>query len=230
MADNAPLPLATGSIRNAATDQVTHSGDTADVQLVRLVDVTGAEGSKLPVSPYALVSTANSSAVNIAAGGTFIGAAEDVSDHAHATVSIFASHASATDGLQIQQSSDGTFWDFADIYNIPAATGKVFSAAITSKFFRINYTNGATLTTSFRLQVIFSKNTKKGSTIRMADARSDQNDFDEMAVYLAGYNGASWDRLRATIANGDSKRSTRVGDCARVVFPAKRALAGATKN
>ena len=46
MADNAPLPPATGSTRNAATDQVTYSGDVADVQLVRLVDVTGAEGSK----------------------------------------------------------------------------------------------------------------------------------------------------------------------------------------
>lgn len=44
MADN--FPLTPGFGRNAATDQVTYSGDTADVQLVRLVTVTGSEGSK----------------------------------------------------------------------------------------------------------------------------------------------------------------------------------------
>ena len=47
MADN--FPLTPGSGRSAATDQVTHSGDTADVQLVRVVGVTGAEGSKTVV-------------------------------------------------------------------------------------------------------------------------------------------------------------------------------------
>ena len=47
MADN--FPLTPGSGRNAATDQVTFSGDTADVQLMRPVLVTGAEGSKTVV-------------------------------------------------------------------------------------------------------------------------------------------------------------------------------------
>jgi hypothetical protein len=47
MADN--FPLTPGSGRSAATDQVTHSGDTADVQLVRPVLVSGAEGSKTVV-------------------------------------------------------------------------------------------------------------------------------------------------------------------------------------
>lgn len=44
MADN--FPLTPGSGRNAATDEVTYSGDTSDVQLVRVVGVTGSEGSK----------------------------------------------------------------------------------------------------------------------------------------------------------------------------------------
>lgn len=47
MSDN--FPITPGSGRNAATDQVTHSGDTADVQLVRPVLVTGSEGSKTVV-------------------------------------------------------------------------------------------------------------------------------------------------------------------------------------
>lgn len=46
MADNTALP-ASGT--NAATDEVTYSGDTAVVQLVRFVQVTGSEGSKTVV-------------------------------------------------------------------------------------------------------------------------------------------------------------------------------------
>ena len=44
MSDN--FPITPGSGRKAATDEVTHSGETADVALVRLVLTTGAEGSK----------------------------------------------------------------------------------------------------------------------------------------------------------------------------------------
>ena len=44
MADNFPLTPGTG--RNVATDQVTYSGDTADVQLMRVVSTTGTEGSR----------------------------------------------------------------------------------------------------------------------------------------------------------------------------------------
>lgn len=44
MADNVALPP---SGTNAATDEVTYSGDTAQVQLMRLVHVSGAEGSKV---------------------------------------------------------------------------------------------------------------------------------------------------------------------------------------
>lgn len=47
MADN--FPLTAGSGRYAATDEVTYSGDTADVQLVRPVLTTGTEGSKTVV-------------------------------------------------------------------------------------------------------------------------------------------------------------------------------------
>lgn len=48
MADNTQLNLGTGG-KKAATDEVTYSGDTADVQLARIVTVTGAEGSKTVV-------------------------------------------------------------------------------------------------------------------------------------------------------------------------------------
>jgi hypothetical protein len=49
MADNFPLPTNAVTTKNAATDEVTYSGDTADVQLVRPVLTTGSEGSKTVV-------------------------------------------------------------------------------------------------------------------------------------------------------------------------------------
>lgn len=47
MADN--FPQTPGSGRNVATDEVAYSGEIADVQLTRIVQVTGSEGSKTVV-------------------------------------------------------------------------------------------------------------------------------------------------------------------------------------
>lgn len=66
MADNFPITPGTG--RNAATDEVTFSGDTADVQIVRPAHVAGAEGSK---TVEAVTQTAGSAspAAAVAVGG-----------------------------------------------------------------------------------------------------------------------------------------------------------------
>lgn len=48
MADNFPLTPGTG--RSVATDQVTYSGDTADVQLIRIVNTSGGEGSRTVIN------------------------------------------------------------------------------------------------------------------------------------------------------------------------------------
>lgn len=55
MADN--FPQTPGSGRNVATDQVTYSGDTADLQLMRVAFVTGSEGSKTVVE-FSLIDVA----------------------------------------------------------------------------------------------------------------------------------------------------------------------------
>jgi hypothetical protein len=56
MADNTRGGSQDGSDPLIATDEVTYSGDTADVQLVRVVGVTGSEGSKTVVDPTLPVS------------------------------------------------------------------------------------------------------------------------------------------------------------------------------
>ena len=129
--------------------------------------------------------------------------------YSHVVVSVFTDVVSATDGLALQQSTNGTNWDFVDSFTVPASTGKTFSAAIGAKFFRVVYTNGLTLQTAFRLQTIYSKQNKKGSSVRPQDARSNENDFEEVLAFNMGYNGTSWDRLRSTTANGLAVDVTR---------------------
>ena len=150
----------------------------------------------------ALVSTINSSAVALGIGGVFTGAAEDVTEFADVRVVVFADQASAVDGLQMQQSTNGTNWDVADSYSIPAATGKVFSVGVSAKFYRVVYTNGATAQTAFRLQTKLHKTYSKGSSVKPQDARSNDNDFEEVSAFNMVYNGTSWDRLRGDATNG----------------------------
>ena len=50
MADNTRGGSASASDPLIATDEVTYSGDTADVQLTRPVHVTGSQGSKTVVN------------------------------------------------------------------------------------------------------------------------------------------------------------------------------------
>ena len=205
MADNTQLALGVGGDL-IATD------DIGGVKYQRVkpafgvdgvaTDVSSANPLPIKVLESGLVSTVNSSAVNLAASAAFTGTAEDVSDHSSITVSVFSSHVSATDGLSIQQSSNSADWDHLDAFSIPAATGKSFSVPVQGKFFRVVYTNGATLTTALRLQTIYHKQSKKGSSVRPQDGRSNDNDFEEALAFGMVYNGVSWDRARGNSANG----------------------------
>jgi len=166
----------------------------------------------LPVVQVAnsLVSTVNSTAAAQAAGGVFTGTAEDISEYSTVMVTVFADQASATDGLSMQFSSNGTNWDLADAYSIPINAGKVFSVGVEAKFFRIVYTNGATASTVLRLQTLYSKASKIASSVRPQDARPNDNDFEEVLSFGMVYNGTTWDRLRGTIANGLAVDVTRL--------------------
>ena len=209
----AALPLPTGAATettlaalNTKVTAVNTGAVTISAALPAGVNAIGT----VAVGSNSLVSTANSTAVNLAAAAVFTGTSEDVSEYSTIAVTVFASHASATDGLSVQQSADGANWDNTDVYSIPAATGKIFSFGVAARFYRLVYTNGATLTTSLRIQTIHSKNAKKASSVRPSDARPNDNDFEEMSAFAHFYNGASWDRARGSIANGMAVDVTRL--------------------
>lgn len=156
------------------------------------------------------VSTVNSSTAVLAGGAVFTGTSEDILKFNLITVTVISDVASATDGLSIQQSSNGTNWDSTDTYTIAAATGKSFSVPRQARFFRLVYTNGATIQTSFRLQVIFTPISGKSSSQRASDGYSNETDLEQVASFSNVFNGTTWDRLRGDIANGLDADVTRL--------------------
>jgi hypothetical protein len=148
---------------------------------------------------YNMVSDRNSTTTVLAGGATFTGVFEDVSAFAEIVTSVFTDQISGSLGFDMQGSSDGVNTDASDSYNIPINTNKTFKVGPGWKFFRIVYTNGATPQTAFRLQTNYKTSRTRPSSIRMMDARSVENDFEENAAYLALLNGTSWDRARTPI-------------------------------
>ncbi len=62
---------------------------------------------------------------------------------------IKASHAGT---LFIEQSIDGTNWDFSTSITVVAATGGSFKQELFAPYVRLRYVNGATTTTYFRFR------------------------------------------------------------------------------
>ena len=118
---------------------------------------TNASGALNVVS----VAQANTTDVNnttttpLAANGVFSGTSTDVTNHATVEVGIYSNVPSATNGVVLQWSPDGTNWDyFTDLTYSPGGVGLTIPTPVLSKYFKISYTNGATLQTSFRLYAL----------------------------------------------------------------------------
>lgn len=156
------------------------------------------------ISVPGTVSTVNSSTSTLGGGAVFTGTSEDVKDFGSITVSVFTDQVSASDGLSIQQSSNGTNWDLTDTYTIAASTGKTFSVQPSARFFRIVYTNGATPQGAFRLQTVYHTITTKASSQRSSDNYTNETDLEQNWAFDSFYNDAttSWDRMRGNATNG----------------------------
>lgn len=163
---------------------------------------TNTIGNVLVTPDVGVVSTVNSSTSVLGSSGIFTGTSENVLQYSTIIVTVFADQASATDGLSMQQSDNGTNWDNIDTYTIPVSTGKTFSLDRVKQFFRVVYTNSAAVQTAFRLTTIYNRNGIKGSSVRPQDSRTNDSDMTESAVYNSVFNGTSWDRLRGDVTNG----------------------------
>ena len=149
-----------------------------------------------------LISTNNSTSTPLTSGATFTGTAERVNGYGIIYVNVYSDVASATDGLQIQQSSDGTNWDHCDEFTIPAGSGKNFSINPYAKYMRVVYNNGASDQTEFRLQTIY-KATGKPSSHRIADNIIDDDDAELVKAVITGSDPNGTFRNVQTTLDGD---------------------------
>lgn len=159
-------------------------------------DATGALRTDL----NGFLSTNNSTTSVLAGGAVFTGVSDDSLNYNEIRISVITSHVSATDGLSIQQSSDNSNWDITDTYTIPATTGKTYSVPRQARYFRVVYTNGATLQTSFRLQTILNRLGARVSSQRPNDGYTNETDLEQTQSFNMLMNTSStWDRQRGTL-------------------------------
>lgn len=174
---------ATATITGTATVKVIESFNTASVYLANAA----------PSGNY--ISLNNSSSATLLAAAAFTGTSEDVSNFSEMRISVIASHASATNGLSIQQSSDNSNWDVTDTYTIAAGTTATFVVPRQARYFRIVYTNGGTNQTSFRLQSILNRTSTAPSSQRSQDGYTNETDLVQNWTFNSAWNGTTWDRV-----------------------------------
>jgi len=144
------------------------------------------------------VDSGNSSTTNLGISGVFTGIAVDTTNYGIVFISVFSDVASATDGLEIEQSIDGTNWDHSDCYTVPANTGKNYSINPHAQYLRVKYTNGTTGQSAFRLQTIL-KAMSKPSSHRIQDSISDDDDAELVKSVLTGKNNGSFVNVLTTV-------------------------------
>jgi len=168
---------------------------------VQVVSFVGSNGElieftnntmNVSIANNGIVDSNNSTNTPLVIDEPFIGMATEINDYGIIYITTKSDVASATNGLSIQQSSDGTNWDHTDEYTINANSGKTFSVQAGASYFRIVYTNGSIAQSFFRLQVILKKGNGKPSSHRVQDDIANDDDAELVkAVLSAKFNGSN---------------------------------------
>ena len=122
--------------------------------------VTISPNSPPAVTNTGVISTVNSSTATLGSGATFTGIGESTLSYESVTISVMAIGAAAPPGtLIVEQSSDGINWDIQYPFSVTGGTTSPIgefdiTIQLVASNFRIIYTNGAIVQTSFRLQTI----------------------------------------------------------------------------
>ena len=147
-------------------------------------------GGRVPMDASGTVFAGNSSTTPLAAAGVFTGTAQDTLGFGTITIQAFSNVASAIDGLAVEWSTDGTNWDDSDPFTVDAGNGRFFTFGPQARFFRLRYTNGATLQTAFRLQTIGKIGYVKPSSHRLSESITDDSDAELQKAVVAGRTAA----------------------------------------
>ena len=104
-----------------------------------------------------LISSANSSTDTLLSDAVFTGTAEDVSNYSTITVAVDSDVDSASKGVSLEFSTDGSNWDRKKQLDLDTSvgSGSVHTLEVVMQYFRVVYTNGASAQSHFRLQTIY---------------------------------------------------------------------------
>jgi len=127
----------------------------------------------------------NSTSATLTSGATFTGSATEVLKYGIIFINVKSDVASDTDGLIIEQSSDGVNWDHDDVYTVPAGVGKNYSINPYAKYIRVKYVNGSSNQSYFRLQTLLKGNSKPSSH-RIQDEISTDDDAELVKAVITG--------------------------------------------
>lgn len=134
------------------------------------------------------VSTDNSTVSTLDPDASFTGEWEDITNFGVIIVSLTSNVGSATDGLMVQFSSNGTAGGIIsdDEYTVSAGAKKTFSFQAVAQFYRVVYTNGGTIQASFNLQTVLKPYYVKPSSHRIQDSIIDDDDAELVKSVLTG--------------------------------------------
>jgi hypothetical protein len=166
------------------------------------------------------VDAGNSSTTTLAANGTFTGAWLDAFNQGSVLVYAFSNVSSATNGITFQWSSDGTNAD--ETYTstfVAGGTAEVFQLTHRGRYFRLVYTNGATIQASFRLNTIHKVTTPSGDVNELTEPVTNTSHSMLTTGLVAAKNAAST-AVAYVAQSASAPAGTEVGLITRPILPA----------
>jgi hypothetical protein len=233
------------------SEELTVSSNTVQRQRVQIAGTSDVDLAPVSVTNGLLVNPGsnnvdsnNSSTTPLGISATFTGTATDVSGYGSVSVQVFADQASATDGLSMEWSIDGTNWDVQDQHDVAANVGVQFILPRAANQFRVVYTNGGTGQTVFRLETILNRWSVSGEIEELATALAGEDLALSTRAVIAGETpGGSYSNVQVTTAgnfkvdveelagNGVSTNAGAVdAGTQRVVLANNEALPAGTNN
>ena len=169
------------------------------------VDIDGVsvnpDGSINVVPNGSIVDTNNTTTDSLLADEVFTGEATEILHFATIALLVYSDVASATEGMAIQFSSDGSDWHVGEAYSILAGATKFFTPPTQSMYYRIVYTNGGTDQTDFHIHAVLKKTPIKWSSHNIEDPIKDQDDSELVKAVITGKK-ANGDYDNVSLTNG----------------------------
>lgn len=176
-----------------------------------------------------VVDSGNSSVTPLGIGGVFTGAAFEVTKYTTVNVNVASDVASATNGVTVQFSSDGTNWDHSHSTTYTAVSGLGYVFNVEFKFARVVYTNGASAQSYFRLQTIFKSTLLPASLYTLSQGLS-SNMFAPLSrsIITGETTGGGGGYVNVKVNPSGALVADVTGSVSVSNFPATQAISAAT--